>query len=87
MNTTNIYFTSDHHFGHENIIKFTNRPFGSVEDMDQELIKRWNSGVNTYDKIYDLGNFRLWKAERMKGALKQLNGKTCLIWGNHEGKD
>jgi calcineurin-like phosphoesterase family protein len=59
MNTTNIYFTSDHHFGHENIIKFTNRPFGSVEDMDQELIKRWNSGVNTYDKIYDLGNFRL----------------------------
>lgn len=59
MNTTNIYFTSDHHFGHEIIIKFTNRPFGSVEDMDQELIKRWNSGVNTYDKIYDLGNFRL----------------------------
>lgn len=59
MNTTNIYFTSDHHFGHENIIKFTNRPFDSVEDMDQELIKRRNSGVNTYDKMYDLSDFRL----------------------------
>lgn len=59
MNTTNIYFTSDHHLGHENIIKFTNRPFDSVEDMDQELIKRRNSGVNTYDKMYDLSDFRL----------------------------
>ncbi|MFD2915278.1 metallophosphoesterase family protein [Psychroserpens luteus] len=83
--TRNIYFTSDHHFGHENIIKFTNRPFGSVEEMDQELIKRWNSRVNKHDKVYHLGDFGLCKAERMRDILEQLNGKIFLIRGNHEG--
>lgn len=83
--TRDIYFTSDHHFGHENIIKFTNRPFGSLEDMDQELIKRWNSKINKNDKVYHLGDFGLCKADRMKTILDQLNGKIFLIKGNHEG--
>lgn len=82
---TDVYFTSDHHFGHENIIKFSNRPFNTVEEMDQELIKRWNSKIGKNDKVYHLGDLGLCKADRMKAILEQLNGKIYLIKGNHEG--
>lgn len=44
-----IYFTADMHFGHENVIKFDNRPFKSLEEMDEELIKRWNNKVGKAD--------------------------------------
>ena len=40
-----IYFTSDNHFGHEGVIRFDNRPFASVEEMDAEMIRRWNAKV------------------------------------------
>ena len=83
MNT--IYFTSDHHFGHTNIIKFSDRPFESVEEMDEELIKRWNSKISKNDHVYHLGDFGLCKSYRMKDILDQLNGKIYLIRGNHEG--
>jgi len=83
MNT--IYFTSDHHFGHTNIIKFSDRPFESVEEMDEELIKRWNSKIRKNDHVYHLGDFGLCKSYRMKDILDQLNGKIYLIRGNHEG--
>ena len=62
----NIFFTSDHHFGHTNIIKFSERPFDSVEEMDEELIKRWNSKIGKNDKVYHLGDLGLCKADRMK---------------------
>lgn len=83
MNT--IYFTSDHHFGHTNIIKFSERPFDSVEEMDEELIKRWNSKISKNDHVYHLGDLGLCKSYRMKDILDQLNGKIYLIRGNHEG--
>ena len=46
------YFTADLHFGHANIIKFCNRPFKSVEDMDKTLIRNWNETVQPDDEIY-----------------------------------
>lgn len=55
-----IYFTSDNHFGHERVIGFDNRPFASVEEMDAEMIRRWNAKVGKGDLVYFLGDM-IWK--------------------------
>ena len=82
----NIFFTSDQHFGHHNIIKFCNRPFKDVEEMNQTMIQRWNEKVGPKDEVYHLGDLGLTKdKEAMKAILDQLNGTIHLIVGNHEG--
>ena len=81
----NIWFTSDHHFDHKNIIKFSNRPFNSVEEMDEELIKRWNEKVQPKDDVYHLGDIGLCPSGRLKEILDRLNGNIFLIRGNHDG--
>ena len=55
-----VFFTADTHFGHANVIRFDDRPFGSVDEMDEELIRRWNSKVGTEDFVYVLGDM-IWK--------------------------
>jgi len=81
-----IYFTSDHHFGHSNIIKFCDRPFQTVEEMDRVLIERWNEKINPEDEVYHLGDFSLAKDPQVvSDILDQLNGTKYLIVGNHEG--
>lgn len=80
-----IFFTSDLHFGHENVIGFDNRPFSSVEEMDAELIKRWNEKVSAGDLVYVLGDF-IWKTRNndAPALLNSLNGQKYLIKGNHD---
>lgn len=80
-----IYFTSDLHFGHENVIHFDNRPFKNTEEMDAELIKRWNNKVKPGDLVYVLGDL-IWKTKNGDAAsiIKQLNGQIILIKGNHD---
>lgn len=51
------YYISDLHFGHYNIMRFDNRPFNSVEEMDKALIDNWNSVVSEGDTVYILGDF------------------------------
>ena len=80
-----IFFTSDHHFGHANIIKFCNRPFADVREMDKVMIERWNEKVKPNDTVYHLGDFGLTSKENLAAILEQLNGKIHLIVGNHEG--
>lgn len=80
-----IFFTSDLHFGHENVLKFDNRPFQTVEEMDEELIRRWNNKVGKGDLVYVLGDM-IWKTETNEAAalIKKLNGQIILIKGNHD---
>lgn len=78
-------FTSDLHFGHENVINFDDRPFSTVDEMDTELIRRWNNKVNPGDLVYVLGDM-IWKTKNddAPGLIKSLNGQIILIKGNHD---
>jgi len=80
-----IYFTSDLHFGHENVIRFDNRPFETVEEMDAELVRRWNAKVDRGDLVYVLGDM-IWKTKNddALNIIKSLNGQIILIKGNHD---
>ena len=79
-----LFFTADHHFGHDNIIKFCNRPFSDVREMNQVLIEKWNSKIKKNDTVYHLGDFGYGYKENIASILDQLNGKIHLIVGNHE---
>lgn len=76
-----IYFTSDLHFGHKNIIQHCNRPYSSVEEMNEALISNWNERVRDKDTIYILGDIALSKPLQY---LTRLNGQKYLIYGNHD---
>ena len=80
----NIWFTSDLHFGHRNIMKFCNRPWETVEEMDKALINNWNSVVGKNDIVFDLGDFAFASNNKWKYILNQLNGHHYLILGNHD---
>ncbi len=82
---SNLFFTSDHHFGHENIIKFCDRPFTDAKEMNAVMIDRWNQKVKPKDIVYHLGDFGLTYKENLATIIDQLNGKIHLIAGNHEG--
>ena len=81
-----IHFTSDQHFGHENIIKHTNRPFRTVEEMDRYMVRAWNSVVRKNDIVYHLGDIshKRCDADRANDLVAQCNGIKRLIVGNHE---
>ena len=80
-----VFFTSDLHFGHERVLQFDNRPFASVEEMDAELIRRWNAKVDKGDLVYVLGDL-IWKTRNndAPALIKSLNGQIILIKGNHD---
>lgn len=79
-----IWFTSDLHFNNENIIKYNNRPFNSVEEMNEKLIENWNSIVSQEDIVYVLGDFIMGSPKDVKPILDKLKGKIILIVGNHD---
>lgn len=82
-----IWFWADCHFSHANIIKYCNRPFQSVEEMDEILVARWNDRVSNSDKIYLLGDFMFTRRKNEPDALlDRLNGQKFLIIGNHDAK-
>lgn len=80
----NTFFTADHHFGHENIIKFCKRPFSSVEEMDNILIDNWNKVVNPEDTVYHLGDFTFADTDKFSKYASRLLGKIYIIPGNHD---
>ena len=83
-----IFFTSDTHFCHEKIIAYTKRPFTSVDQMNQTIIKNWNSIVKKDDLVYHLGDFAFrYNMKILEDLRKQLNGHIILIAGNHDRSD
>ena len=82
-----VFFTSDTHFGHENIIKWCNRPYSSVQEMNEALIENWNSTIGPEDTIFHLGDFAFGGSGLWKDVASKLNGKKHLIVGNHDEKN
>lgn len=81
------FFISDMHFNHANIIKYCNRPFSNVEEMNETIISNWNKTVSNEDTIYVLGDVGLFvplSQEIVRNLIDKLNGKKYLICGNHD---
>lgn len=72
-----IYFIADTHFSDETIIKYENRPFQSVSEMNSKIIHQWNTIVEKNDIVYILGDFGADKNEF--SILNQLNGEKYLV--------
>ena len=83
-----VFLTSDTHFGHKNICKFTNsdgspvRPWDDADEMDEDMVKRWNETVRPNDKVYHLGDVVI--NRKSLAILDRLNGDKVLIKGNHD---
>lgn len=81
------FFTSDTHFSHANIIKYSNRPFVSADEMNETLIRNWNTVVNATDTVYHLGDFALNRRDAQhntRNIRRRLNGNIFFIRGNHD---
>lgn len=78
------FFTSDLHFGHKNVIRFDNRPFTSVEQMDETIIRNWNNKVSHKDLVYILGDISWHNDKKTCEILERLKGCKVLIKGNHD---
>lgn len=77
-------FISDWHYGHANIIAYDNRPFDSLEEMNAQLIERWNHAVDKGDLVYIIGDMFWCKPSEAIPVLRSLNGQKILIRGNHD---
>lgn len=81
---SNIFWTSDTHYCHANVVKFDALPHASVEEMNEHRISIWNSQVKRGDTVYHLGDLSLGKLDETLKLLKRLNGRIHLIKGNHD---
>jgi len=84
-----VFLTSDTHFGHAGVCKFLRddgvtklRPWDNPEDMDEEMVKRWNETVRPNDKVYHLGDVVI--NRKALSIMHRLNGDKVLIRGNHD---
>ena len=80
----NHYFTSDLHFGHQNIITYCNRPFSKAAEMDEILIDNWNSKIDPKDQVWIIGDVAFLSQEQIVAILKRLNGNIHVVLGNHD---
>ena len=82
---TDIWFTADFHLGHRNIIRYCNRPFQNVAEMDSVILDRLNSAVKERDILYFLGDFCIGGTKQSGHYLNQVRCKRIyFVNGNHD---
>ena len=82
-----VHFSSDHHFFHDNIIRYCNRPFNDASHMNEEMIRRWNEVVSEKDTVVYVGDLTAALRGRhaeLRRIISILNGNKVLIRGNHD---
>jgi calcineurin-like phosphoesterase family protein len=79
-----VWFTADTHFGHRNIIRYCQRPFATVEEMNETIIDNWNGVVGKDDVVFHLGDFSVGGAAEWTSLIDSLNGRIFLVLGNHD---
>ncbi len=79
-----VFFTSDLHFRHGNIIKYCNRPFETVQEQTEKLIENWNKTVPDTAIVFILGDFAFASKNQQRTILQKLTGKKYLVLGNHD---
>lgn len=78
------WFTADLHLGHANIIRYCDRPFASADEMDAELVDRWNAVVGGDDTVWVLGDVALGRIDHSLSLVGRLRGRKILVAGNHD---
>ena len=78
------WFTADEHYGHYNIIKYCERPFKTVEEMDETLIANHNEVVQKTDIVIHVGDFTLVKKDRASEYIQRLTGNHIFLLGSHD---
>lgn len=81
---SDVFFTSDLHFRHGNIIKYCKRPFETVQEQTEKLIENWNKVVPDTATVFILGDFAFATKNQWRGFLNRMTGKKYLILGNHD---
>lgn len=85
-----IYFCSDTHFSHTNIIKYCKRPFSNVKEMDHTLVTNWNKKVKKDDLVFFLGDFAMKHSSEAPEGMgfeyfrNKVNGNIIFLMGNHD---
>jgi calcineurin-like phosphoesterase family protein len=81
----NTWFIADFHLGHANIIRYCNRPFATVEEMDQAIVERLNASVKRDDVLYFLGDFCMGNPTRVRAYRRRIHCKKIFaVPGNHD---
>ena len=86
LKSSDVFFTSDLHFGHKNIIQYCNRPFKNTTEMDNTIIENWNKTIPKDGIVFNLGDLGM-NLNSYKNLLHKLNGKIYHIIGNHDNSE
>ena len=79
-----VWFTADLHFGHENVIRYCDRPFHDVDEMNEQPIERWNETVAPDDTVWVLGDVAMGQIHDSLALVTRLRGHKILVAGNHD---
>lgn len=80
-----LWFVADTHYGHEAVIRFGNRPWGSVDEMNEGLVEAWNAVVSPRDEVWHLGDVSFIGATALD-FLRRVNGRVHVCFGNHDSR-
>ena len=84
MSLERVWFIGDTHFYHNNVIRYCNRPFQNVEEMNNYLITNWNKTINKEDRVFMMGDFALCGKDNIIEIGNKLQGRKILLLGNHD---